>query len=103
MLKFYHCIVKDWGSSVLYQKFLWFGLICFYNFRQNKIFLHNSFYLKFYDIYSAELVIEENIEYNDLVPSIQDDTSSEDKEENLPAGVNKKLASKGGILLLLPT
>ncbi|XP_055820832.1 carbon catabolite repressor protein 4 homolog 4 isoform X2 [Solanum dulcamara] len=52
----------------------------------------------FYKQDSAELVIEENIEYNDLVPSIQDDTSSEDKEENLPAGGNKNLASKDASL-----
>lgn len=48
----------------------------------------------FYKQDSAELVIEEKIEYNDLVPSNQDDTSSEDKEENLPSGGNKKSASK---------
>lgn len=66
-------------------------------------YISNSFYLKFYAIYSAELLIKEKVEYNDLVPSNQDDTSSEDKEENLPAGGNKKLASKGGILLLLST
>lgn len=48
----------------------------------------------FYKQDSAELVIEEKIEYNDLVPSNQDDTSSEDIEENLPAGGNKKSASK---------
>lgn len=48
----------------------------------------------FYKPDSAELLIKEKVEYNDLVPSNQDDTSSEDKEENLPAGGNKKLASK---------
>lgn len=48
----------------------------------------------FYKQDSAELVIEEKIDYNDLVPSMQDNNSSEDKDENLPAGGNKKLASK---------
>ncbi|XP_059275426.1 carbon catabolite repressor protein 4 homolog 4-like isoform X2 [Lycium ferocissimum] len=48
----------------------------------------------FYKQDSAELVIEEKIDYNDLVPSIQDDTASVDKEENLPADGKKKLASK---------
>lgn len=43
------------------------------------------------------MLIEEKIDYNDLVPSTQDDTASEDKEESLlPDGGNKKLASKGG-------
>ncbi|KAF3679765.1 Carbon catabolite repressor protein 4 -like protein 4 [Capsicum annuum] len=50
----------------------------------------------FYKLNSAELLIEEKIDYNDLVPSTQDDTASEDKEESLlPDGGNKKLASKG--------
>ncbi|KAM3322691.1 carbon catabolite repressor protein 4 4 isoform X1 [Capsicum chacoense] len=49
----------------------------------------------FYKLNSAELLIEEKIDYNDLVPSTQDDTASEDKEESLlPDGGNKKLASK---------
>ncbi|CAN4128311.1 unnamed protein product [Withania somnifera] len=43
---------------------------------------------------SAELVIEEKIDYNDLVPSIQEDTAPADKEANLPVGANKKISSK---------
>ncbi|XP_019234873.1 PREDICTED: carbon catabolite repressor protein 4 homolog 4 isoform X2 [Nicotiana attenuata] len=48
----------------------------------------------FYKQDCAELVIEEKIDYNDLVPSIQYDTASTDKEANLPADGNKKLESK---------
>ncbi|XP_060207902.1 carbon catabolite repressor protein 4 homolog 4-like isoform X1 [Lycium barbarum] len=53
----------------------------------------------FYKQDSAELVIEEKIDYNDLVPSIHDDTVSVDKEANLPADGDKKLASKGDVSL----
>ncbi|KAK4364820.1 hypothetical protein RND71_016178 [Anisodus tanguticus] len=52
----------------------------------------------FYKQDSAELIIEEKIDYNDLVPSIQDDTAV-DKEANLPAGGNKNLASEGDVSL----
>ncbi|KAJ8555287.1 hypothetical protein K7X08_012783 [Anisodus acutangulus] len=53
----------------------------------------------FYKQDSAELVIEEKIDYNDLVPPTHDDTASVDKKANLPAGGNKKLASKDDVSL----
>lgn len=51
-------------------------------------------------LFSAELVLEEKIEYNDLVKSIQDETSSNDDEhsnvQTIQADKQNDVAPKNG-------
>lgn len=61
----------------------------------------DSLSLIMYFLNSAELIIEEKIDYNDLLNSIQDEAASLKKDVDLSASGNKSDESTNGTLGLL--